>query len=106
MYKNENERFSEYFCYCLAKRLGIETVTYEIVGNYIRTKNFVTDKVNFEPMSSLMGEENGYNEVFNKLFSMSKALAKQYLKLIYFDTLVFNVDRHNKRMFKSKSNQS
>ena len=91
---NENEIFSELFCSKLAELLNINTASYEKKESYIRTKNFAS-KYNFEPMISIAGEDDSYDNVFNCLFSINPNLAKEYLLLIWFDTLVNNVDRHN-----------
>lgn len=96
MYKKEtsDELFSELLASKIAKLINIPTAIYEYDDGYIRTKNFA-DKYNFEPMSYLMGNNEKYDDVFNKLNKRDKSLAKQYLNLIYFDALVNNIDRHN-----------
>ena len=50
---------------------------------------------NFEPMSSLMDNDDIYDHVFNLIYKMNPNFAKDYLKIIFMDTLVNNVDRHN-----------
>ncbi len=99
MYKvgNKEERYSEYISSLISKKLNIPSVTYELVDNYIRCKNFAT-KYNFEPLSSLCGGDDSYEHVFNVLYELDKQLAKQYLVLIWFDALVNNVDRHNENI--------
>lgn len=91
---NENEIFSELFCSKLAQLLNIKTASYERIDSYIKTKNFAS-KYNFEPMISIAGEDDSYDNVFNCLYNININIAKEYLLLIWFDTLVNNVDRHN-----------
>ena len=99
MYKvgTKEERYSEYISSLISKKLGIPTAEYELVDNYIRSKNFAT-KYNFEPLSALCGGDDSYEHVFDVLFDLDKELAKQYLMLIWFDALVNNVDRHNENV--------
>lgn len=95
--QSENEIFSEIFCSRFAEVLGIPTAYYERDGKYIRSRNFA-DSFNFEPISSLAGEDDSYENVFNVCFKLGKDIAKQYILLIYFDTIVENVDRHNENL--------
>lgn len=92
--ENEDELFSELLASSIASLLKIPTVKYEYDNGYIRSKNFAT-KYNFEPMSYLMGSNEKYLDVFNELNNISKKIAKQYLKLLFFDVIVHNIDRHN-----------
>lgn len=97
MYKsgNENEHFSELFICKLGEKLGMEIAHYEMDGDYIRTRNF-TDGVkwNYEPISSLMGDNEDYNDCFETIYAISPTLAEQYLKIVWFDTICYNMDRH------------
>ena len=88
------EIFSEIFTFKLGEKLGFNMAEYEYAKPYIKSKNFTDDKKIFEPMSSIMNDNEDYNDNFNKLFDLDKNLAFDYLKIIYLDTLVFNVDRH------------
>ena len=97
MYKsgNENEYFSELFISRLGEKLGLDMVHYEMDGDYIRSRNFVdTAKYNFEPASAIMGENDDYHDCFCTIHEMSPALAEQYLKIIWLDTICYNMDRH------------
>ncbi len=89
-----DELFSECFCSELAKALDIPTARYFLSGDCIWTPNFAMD-VNFEPMSSIAGEDDRYEHIFPLVSSISEDLAKQYLLLVFFDCLVNNIDRHN-----------
>jgi len=97
MYKsgNNNEYFSELFICKLGEKLHMDMAQYEMDGEYIRTKNFTDGlNVNFEPIHSLVDDDEDYSNCFNILFNISPEIAKQYLKLIFIDTLCYNMDRH------------
>ena len=88
------EIFSEIFCSSFAKLINIPTVTYEYDNGFIRSKNFAS-RYNFEPMCSLVANDDRYETVFPVLLSINKDIARQYIKLMCFDAVVNNVDRHN-----------
>ena len=97
MYKsgNSNEYFSELFICRLGERIGFDMAHYEMDGNYIRSRNFTTGlNVNFEPMSALMDENEDYSDCFDKFYSISPPLAEQYLRIVWLDTICYNMDRH------------
>ena len=97
MYKsgNQNEYFSELFISVLGERLGLDIAHYEMDGEYIRTKDFTDGAaVNFEPISALMDDNEDYNDCFNAIYGISPILAEQYLKIVWFDTVCYNMDRH------------
>ena len=99
LYKTGNNKqiFSELFCYQFAKLMGIETARYEYDGKYIRSLNFA-EKYNFEPIASLARDNDSYEHIFNILLEIDRNIAKDYLKLIFFDSVVYNVDRHNENL--------
>jgi len=90
----DEEIFAEYFTYCLAKNLKMNIAKYEIDNEYIRSLNFA-DKYNFEPMFSLANDNEDNYYIFKILLNINKQLAIDYIKLYWFDTIVYNVDRHN-----------
>lgn len=92
--ENDNELFSEMFSSRIAKALGIPTVEYLYDDGYIKCLNFA-EFYNFEPMSSLCDNDDNYDKVFNILYDIDKQIAFDYLKLMMFDVIVNNVDRHN-----------
>ena len=96
LYKSGNQKqlFSELFCYEFAKLIDLNTAIYELDKEYIRSKNFA-DHYNFEPMAALAGDNDTYEYVFSILLKIDKEIAKDYLKLIFFDSVVNNIDRHN-----------
>ena len=91
----KNEYFSELFICKIGEKLGLDMAHYEMDGEYIRSKNF-TDGTdwNFEPISSLMGDNEDYSDCFDTVYALSPALAEQYLRLIWLDTICYNMDRH------------
>ena len=99
LYKSgkDSEIFSELFSSKFAMLIGIKTVDYEYDGKYIKSKNF-SPNTNFEPIAALADNNDQYENIFNILYSIDKKLAKDYLKLIFFDSVVNNIDRHNENM--------
>lgn len=93
----KENNFAELYVYELSKKLNIMTAEYRYSKGNIKTKNFA-NKYNFEPMISIAGEDDRYENVFEALSPYSKKIKQDYLKLIFLDTLVFNVDRHNENM--------
>ena len=97
MYKSgsQNEYFSELFVCLLGEKLGLDMAHYEMDDGYIRTKNFTdgTD-LSLEPISSLMDDNEDYNDCFTAISSLSPELAEQYLKIVWMDTICYNMDRH------------
>ena len=90
----DNEKFSELFYATLLEELNIPTAHYELDDKYIRSKNFAVG-YNYEPMYSLMDDNDDYSDVLTELMKISKDIARQYMVLVYFDALLNNVDRHN-----------
>lgn len=97
MYKSgsDNEFFSELFICRLGEKLGFPMAHYEMDNGYIRSKNFTdgTD-FNFEPASAIMGENDDYHDCFNVIYALSPDLAQQYLRIVWMDTVCYNMDRH------------
>ena len=97
MYKSgtPNEYFSDLFISRLGEKLGFDMVHYELHDGYIRSKNFTDGtSYNFEPMSALVGENDDYNVCFDEIYAISPHLAEQYLKIIWLDSVCYNMDRH------------
>ncbi len=91
---DDDQIFSELFSSRLAAKLGIPTAIYEFDNGNIRTRNFAAN-YNFEPMCALCDEEEDYKTVFETLKGLDEEIAKSYLLLLFFDCIVYNVDRHN-----------
>ena len=97
MYKSgtPNEYFSELFISRLGEKLGFDMVHYELDDGYIRSKNFTDGtSYNFEPMSSLVGENDDYRVCFDEIYAISPQLAEKYLEIIWLDSVCYNMDRH------------
>ena len=97
MYKNGNEGecFSELFICKLGEKLGLNMAHYEMDGDYIRSMDFTDSAaVNFEPIRSLMDDDENYENCFNAIYDLSPEFAKQYLLLIWMDSVCYNMDRH------------
>ncbi len=84
MYKsgNSNQIFSELFICNLGQALGFNMAHYEYEDGYVKTKDFTDGKVNFEPICSVMGDNEDYSDNFD------------YLKMLYLDSVCYNMDRH------------
>jgi len=94
---NENELFSELFVYELGRALGFQMAEYELDGKYIRSRDFTkATSVNFESINGIVGENEDYEVNFNAIVRLSGQVAKDYITIIYLDTLCFNMDRHTK----------
>ena len=97
MYKSGNalEYFSELFICRLGEKLSLDMAHYEMDGDYIRSEDFTHGaQVNFEPMSALIGENEDYSDCFDAILAISPELAEQYLRIVWLDTVCFNMDRH------------
>ncbi len=89
------ELFSEIFISRLGTAMGFSMVQYEADAGYVCSPDFTNGAaVNFESMRSLMGEDEDYTNNFKCLYALSPELSVDYLRLIYMDTLCFNMDRH------------
>ncbi len=94
---NQKQIFSELFSYHFAKLIGLNTAIYEFDSGYIRTKNFA-EHANFEPIAAIAGSDDNYENVFNVIYGIDNEMAKDYLRLIMFDCVVYNIDRHNENL--------
>ena len=97
MYKsgNSEELFSELFICKLGEKLGLPMAHYELDGKYIRSIDFTDGAaVNFEPMRSLADDDEDYENCFTVLYDISPEIARQYLRLIWLDSICYNMDRH------------
>ena len=92
--ENSNELFSELFSSQIAELLNIPTVHYFYEDGFIKCENFAS-LYNFEPMSSLCDDDDTYQRAFDTLYEIDPDIAIDYLKLMMFDIIVNNVDRHN-----------
>lgn len=88
------EIFSELLASFIAPLLGVPSALYEYDSPYIRSKNFA-DTMDFEPMAALCGDDDNYEFVWEKLSSTYPEFISAYGRLMLFDALINNVDRHN-----------
>lgn len=89
------EYYSEMFAYKLASHLEIPVAHYEIKNDLIRTKDFTNSaSVNLEPAYSLIGQKADSLEIFDLLNDYNSSLIDDYIMMLYFDALIFNMDRH------------
>ena len=94
---NDLEIFSELFICELGKALGFPMAHYEKDGKFIKSLDFTKGAtVNFELASGIVGEDEDYNVNFTKLKKISEECAKEYVAMIFVDTLCFNMDRHTR----------
>lgn len=88
------ELFSEKFISEVGARLGFDMAQYQIVGNCIKTPSFA-EELNLEPISSLVDEDEDYMKCYRALETLGNdSLLDDYLRLLWTDTLCFNMDRH------------
>lgn len=93
---NDKERFSELFISYLGQKLGFKMAHYELEDEYIKSFDYTEQQVNYEPMYSLMGEDEDYQKNFEALQRICPDAASDYVKMIFLDTICFNMDRHTK----------
>ena len=68
--------------------------SYEMDGEYIRTRNFTDGtNMNLEAIAAFTDDDN-YSYCFNIIHGISPELAEQYLRIVWMDTVCFNMDRH------------
>ena len=97
MYKSasKEEMFSELFIYKLGKELNFNMAHYEKGDGYIKSLDFtVNNEFNFEPASSFLGTNEDYLFVIEQLHKIFPEGIKDYIQMIFLDTICFNVDRH------------
>jgi len=93
----DEELFSELFICELGKALGFNMALYEKDGAYIRSRDFTDGaSVNFEDAVGIVGDDEDYEVNYYALKSLSEAAGDDYLRMIYLDTVCFNMDRHTK----------
>lgn len=95
--EKEAERFAESFVSKLGRALGFSMAEYLPEGDTVVSPDFTDGaSVNYESADGLVGDNEDYTENFRVFRSLSPSLAGEYLRIIYMDTLCFNMDRHTK----------
>lgn len=93
--ENQNEMFSELFICKLGEKLGQDMAHYELYDGYIRSRDFTSGlNVHFEPISALMDDNEDYSDCFDAIYAISPLFALQYLRIVWMDTICYNMDRH------------
>ncbi len=91
------EQFSELFISRLGKILGFPMAEYLPEGDTVVSPDFTDGaSVNYESADGLVGDNEYYAENFRVFWNLSPTLAREYLQIIYMDTICFNMDRHTK----------
>ena len=97
MYKkaSHDEMFSELFVYELGCALGMNMAVYQRGEACIKSLDF-TDaaRVNFEPASTFMGDNEDYIDVVKALEKICPNAIPDYIRMIFMDTICANPDRH------------
>ena len=97
MYKRESdlEQFSEIFICKLGQHFGYDMALYEKHSDCVITPDFTENKkFDLEHAVALVSENEDYTISYKKFFEFSPEIANDYIKLIFMDTLCYNVDRH------------
>ncbi|MDR0862984.1 MAG: HipA domain-containing protein [Oscillospiraceae bacterium] len=97
MYKagKPEELFSELLAYQIGMLLGFPMAEYGAAGAFIVSRDFTDNaRVDFEPASGLIGDESDYVKIYEILRTVGENIAEQYVRMCYFDGLIFNMDRH------------
>ena len=92
---NQLEVFSELFIHELGNLMGFSMAYCEAWDKGIRSRDFTNGaKLNYEPARSLVGDEVDYAFNYNRIKELNEAMAKEYLDILFLDTICFNMDRH------------
>lgn len=97
MYKkaNHNEMFSELLVCRLGQALNMNMAVYERGKGFVKTLDFTNGaSVNFEPAFAFMGDNEDYEAVTAKLNEICPKAIKDYIRMIFLDTITANPDRH------------
>ena len=97
MYKSGElkNQFSEIFIYRLLNNIGLPAASYMVEDKFVKTKDFTEGIYNYEPMFSLVDEDEDFElncKVIESKFGV-KAL-NDYLSILFMDALIRNPDRH------------
>ena len=97
MYKkaSHDEMFSELFVYELGCALGMNMAVYQRGEACIKSLDFTeAARVNFEPASTFMGDNEDYFDVVKALEKICPKAIPDYIRMIFMDTICANPDRH------------
>ena len=92
---NQLEVFSELFIHELGTLMGFSMAYCEAWDKGIKSRDFTNGaKLNYEPARSLVGDEVDYGFNYNRIQELNAAMAREYLDILFLDTICFNMDRH------------
>ena len=97
MYKkaSHDEMFSELFVYELGCALGMNMAVYQRGDACVKSLDFTeAARVNFEPASTFMGDNEDYIDVVKALEKICPNAIPDYIRMIFMDTICANPDRH------------
>ena len=77
-----------------------------IDGDYIRTLDFTGGRYNFEPLRVLSDDNEYYKYCYGILRDIDKNIADEYVKMVWLDTVCFNMDRHTENSGLLRDNDS
>lgn len=98
---SDSQLFAEMFAYYFCKENGFPTADYSLCEGYVKSKDFTDGaRVNFEEVAPYFAGIPNFKDFdeTDVFFALSKFcgvdVLKDYLKLIYSDMILINVDRH------------
>ena len=97
MYKkaSHDEMFSELFVFELGCALRMNMAVYQRGDACIKSLDFTeAARVNFEPASTFMGDNEDYFYVVKALEKICPKAIPDYIRMIFMDTICANPDRH------------
>lgn len=90
-----DEMFSELFVYELGRALGMNMAVYKRGDGCVQSLDFTNAaRVNFEPASTFMGDNEDYPAVIEQLRRLCPTAIPDYVRMIFLDTVTANPDRH------------
>lgn len=83
------------FIYKLGQYFGYDMAVYEKHNDCVITADFTENKkYDLEPAVAFVGENEDYTFSYKRLSEFSPEIAEAFIKVIFMDTLCFNMDRH------------
>ena len=92
---NELEIFSELFIHELGRLLDFDMAYCTGWEKGVKSRDFTEGaRFNYEPARSLVGDEVDYIFNYRRIRELAAAMGKDYLDILFLDTVCFNMDRH------------
>ena len=94
LYKKENkeEIFCDLVVHNIAEELGIKTISYDVIGDCVKSKNF-TEEYNFDPIGGGIDEVDNLVAIYSELAKYGNEVQMDYIRIRYLDALTYNIDR-------------